>query len=277
MMRATRLCLPLAMLFWPPCLILLCPCALSAGQNSSGGVCGLHRIARDSVAPEQETTCLRPGIVFSVDGAGGFEKSSFTIRNTIAELKMPLEVRGFHWTHGYCRVFSDEMHATHMKKEGRRLAELIWSCRHEAPDQPIYLIGHSAGCGLVLNATDNLPPNTLTRIILLAPAVSAKRDLRQALRSSCQGIDVFTSSQDWTFLGLGTLLFGTTDRCWTARTAGKNGFQPIIEGPEDAALYTRLRQYPWDPSLMWTGHKGGHYGSYQPGFLRTFVLPLLQG
>src|SRR5262249_34315506 len=103
----------------------------------------------------------------------------------------------------------------------------------------------------------------------------SKKDLRTALASTCRGIDVFYSSRDWVCLGLGTLLAGTTDRCWTLEVAGKVGFRSILNGPEDEALDAKLRQYPWDPSLTWAGHKGGHYGSHQPGFLRAFVLPLL--
>jgi|SRR5579875_882690 len=215
------------------------------------------------------------GVVYVVDGAGGFEATSQTIRDTVAEVKMPLEVRSFRWTHGYCRILADQIHASHMRRAGQKLADLLLSCQQEAPDRPIYLVGHSAGCGVVLLAAETLPPNTLERIVLLAPAVSSKRDLRGALRSSRQGMDVFISSYDWCCLGLGILLAGTTDRCWLTRAAGKVGFQPCVYGPQDEALYAKLRQYPWDPSLKWTGHKGGHYGSYQPGFLRAFVLPLL--
>ncbi len=218
----------------------------------------------------------RPGIVFVLDGAGGFEAASRFMSQTIAEVQMPLEVRTYHWTHGFCRVLSDQIHSAHIRREGEKLAQLVRNCRQEAPGVPIYLVGHSAGCGVALRAAENLPPHTLERIVLLAPAVSSKHDLRPALRSTCQGIDVFISNHDWCLLGLGTMLTGTTDRCWTARAAGKIGFQPIVAGPEDEALYSKLRQYPWDSSLNWTGHKGGHYGAYQPGFLRTFVLPLLQ-
>ena len=44
---------------------------------------------------------------------------------------------------------------------------------------------------------------------------------------------------------------------------------------EDVACYAKLRHYPWEPRLAWTGHEGGHFGCYQPGYLRAFVLPLL--
>jgi pimeloyl-ACP methyl ester carboxylesterase len=254
MTRATGLCWPLVVLFWLPSCALLC-----ANTPSTP-------------APPPR---LRRGIVFMVDGAGGFEAASRTVCQTAAAAQLPLEVRSFRWTHGYCRVVSDQMHASHMRREGRRLADQVLNCRQETPSQPIFLMGHSAGCGVVLVAAENLPPNTLERIVLLAPAVSAKHDLRPALRSSCQGIDVFTSSRDWACLGLGTLLAGTTDRCWMTGAAGRIGFKPILTCPEDESLYAKLRQYPWDSSLIWTGHKGGHYGSYQPQFLRTFVFPLL--
>lgn len=245
-----------------------CLCWLLAGLFSLPG----YIVPKLRASPP----CLCQGVVFAVDGAGGFEMASRTLSRIVAEDKWPLEVRPFHWTHGYCRVISDQVHAAHVRREGRKLAELVLNCHREEPARPIYLVGHSAGCGVALIAADSLPPNLVERMVLLAPAVSAKRDLRPALRISRQGVDVFLSSHDWACLGLGTLLAGTTDRCWMTGAAGKNGFQPIVAAPEDGLLYAKLRQYPWEPSLMWTGHKGGHYGGYQPGFLRVFVLPLLQ-
>lgn len=253
MIRGTRLSWPVAALF------LLLGCVVLNAETRPDAA------ALSSVAT---------GLVFVVDGAGGFDACSHTIRQTAAEARMPLEVRGFRWTHGYCRVLADEVHATHLRRAGRQLSDFVLARRKETPGRPIFLIGHSAGCGVVLAAAEHLPPATLERIVLLSPAVSSKHDLRPALTSSRRGIDVFYSNRDWACLGLGTLLAGTTDRRWTP-AAGKVGFQPILNAPEDEALYAKLRQYPWDPSLAWTGHKGGHYGSHQPGFLRAFVLPLL--
>lgn len=254
MMRADGLCRPLAVLVW-----LLSGVVVRAVEPSLAIV--PPRVGR--------------GLVFMVDGAGGFQASSRSVSQTIAEDQLPLEVRCFQWTHGYCRVVSDQMHAAHLQRAGHQLAQEILMSRHQAPDRPIFLMGHSAGCGVALIAAESLPPNTLERIILLAPAVSAKHDLRSALRCACQGVDAFISSHDWACLGLGTLLFGTTDRYWMSGAAGKVGFKPILTCPEDAALYAKLRQYPWNPRLSCTGNDGGHYGSYQPAFLRAFVLPLL--
>lgn len=253
MTQAKDLCWPLVVFLWLPGCALLTSNWLTA-----------------TAAPP----CARRGILFAVDGAGGFEISSQTIRQTAVEDHLPLEVHSVHWTHGYWRVLADQIHMSHMEREGRKLAELVLRCRQKAPEAPIFLIGHSAGCGVVLSAAENLPPSTLERIVLLSPAVSSKHDLRPALRSSCKGIDVFTSSHDWACLGVGIFLAGTTDRCRLSGAAGKNGFQLIHSGQQDQLLYTKLRQYPWNPSLSWTGHQGGHYGAYQPGFLRAFVFPL---
>jgi hypothetical protein len=89
------------------------------------------------------------------------------------------------------------------------------------------------------------------------------------------GVDVFYSKDDWWYLGTIVALIGTSDRHWSA-AAGRVGFQPMLGGAEDGLLYGKLRQYPWEECLSWTGHKGGHYGAYQPEFLKLCVLPLLE-
>ncbi len=134
------------------------------------------------------------GIVYFVDGAGGFEASSRIFRESAAAEKMPLEVRPFRWTHGFCRVLADETHAAHMQRVGRQLADLVLQCRHESPGRPVFLVGHSAGCGVVLTAAEDLPPATVERIVLLAPAVSVEHDLRPALASSRGASTCFTAS-----------------------------------------------------------------------------------
>ena len=135
-------------------------------------------------------------------------------------------------------------------------------------------MGHSAGCAVVLAAAELLPPQSVDRIILLAPSVCAAYDLRPALRTARDGIDVFHSNEDRLVLGLGVRIVGTTERS-SRMAAGQGGFIPVVACPADAALYGKLRQHPWDPVVEWTGHNGGHFGNNEPGFLRAYVLPLL--
>jgi pimeloyl-ACP methyl ester carboxylesterase len=208
-----------------------------------------------------------------VDGAGGFQAASKSVLQTVAAQHAPLCVEPVVWTHGYCRFLADQVHHKHLQEEGRRLAQQIWQ-RKQSCGLPVYLMGHSAGCAVALIAVEELPPGTVERVVLLAPAVSANYDLRPALARVNGGIDVFYSERDWGYLGVGVLVTGTADRHW-GRAAGRVGFRATVQCPQDAALYAKLRQHPWQRTVEWTGNHGGHYGGYQPEFLRRFVLPLL--
>ena len=212
------------------------------------------------------------GVVFCADGAGGYGGTSRNLRQALARECRPLYVEEVPWSLG--RIAADHFDQCNIAEQARRLAAHVrdWQAQH--PCQPVFLVGHSAGSAVVLEAACHLPPDSIDRIILLAPSVSVCYDLRRALASARCGIDVFTSRRDWWALGIGTRLFGTTDRQYT-QAAGRVGFRPVVEGPCDPALYARLHQHPWEPCLRWTGHQGGHYGAYKPGFLHSYVLPLL--
>ncbi len=213
-------------------------------------------------------------LVLVADGAGNFRAASTSLAQVVDEAHAPLCVQPFILSHGYLRIVADQTGHDHIRCQGKDLARLISTYKEQHPETPIYLVAHSAGTGVVLNAAESLPPESIERIILLAPAVSCTRDLRGALTASRLGVDVFYSYADWWYLGMAVTLVGTSDRHWSA-AAGRVGFQPLICCPEDGLLYEKLRQYPWDENLSWTGHKGGHYGAYQPGFLKLCVLPLL--
>jgi pimeloyl-ACP methyl ester carboxylesterase len=224
-------------------------------------------------------TCARPGVVprelvFVADGAGGFKAASHSLRETAVADGLPLRVETFDWTHGHFRVLADQVDRGHALKEGAELAREVAAAEQACPGVQISLVGHSAGCTVVLAAAESLPPGTLDRIVLLAPAVSTDHDLRPALACARRGIDVFYSKNDTLYLGVGVAILGNADR-ERSPAAGRIGFRPVLAGPGDAALYANLRQYPWEPSLEATGNLGGHYGAYQPGFLRVAVLPLL--
>jgi hypothetical protein len=232
--------------------------------------CALER--HDLVkGPEIAHPC---GTVFVADGAGDFRMLSHSLKKAIAAEKLPLSVQTFVWSHGYCRIVADQLDSDHARETGRRLADIVLAEKRSAPNLPIYLVGHCAGTTVLLNAVEGLPPDTVERIILLAPSVPSDYDLRHALSVSRLGVDVFWSKSDYWYLGFGiTLVNAIKGQCYSP--AGRVGFRPVIHTPEDAALYTRLRQYPWEPSVAFTGNEGGHYGTYQHGYLCSFVLPLL--
>src|SRR2546421_5603725 len=107
-------------------------------------------------------------IVYVADGAGDFRATSAALRRAVVADKLPLYVRTFDWSHGYGRVIADQLDRSHIQSEGQRLAELLCARRQTYPDSPIYLVGHSAGCGVLIAAAERLPPGQVDRIVLLA-------------------------------------------------------------------------------------------------------------
>lgn len=214
------------------------------------------------------------GVIFAVDGAGGFLTTSQALAHEVESAHLPLAVVPVEWSHGWGRVWADQVDWRHAREEGCKLAGQILSYRQAFPQGKVYLLAHSAGSGPALAAAGALPPNTLERMVLLAPSISSDYDLRPALRAVRQSIEVFCSERDTFQLGLGVMVLGTADGCWGCTAAGRTGFQPMVQSPEDGLLYDKLRQHPWNPCLAWTGNRGGHYGGYQPGFLKAFVIPL---
>ncbi len=219
--------------------------------------------------------CGKRGVIFAVDGAGDFHASSEALADAVAAARLPLAVLPFEWSHGYGRFIADQVDHAHSVCEGRRLAGAILAWRQCYPHFELNIVSHSAGSAVTLAAAEALPPDSVDHILLLAPAVSCCHDLRPALRSARQGVDVFYSERDRVILGLGIALLGPADRQLGTCAAGRVGFDPIVESPADACLYAKLRQHPWSRSVLWSGNKGGHYGPYQPGYLRAYVLPAL--
>ncbi len=230
-------------------------------------------LPRDVTAPVPPVTPTH--VIFVADGAGDYRSASTSFRETAAADGWPLDVRTFVWSHGFLRNLADHTDYEWAKARGRELAGLVLAQKQARPDLPVSLVGHSAGSYVVLVAAEQLPPDMLERIVLLSPSVSSTYDIRPALRAARNGMDVFYSRNDRLWLGAFTAVAGTSDDPQQSRPAGRFGFEPKLV-PGEEPLFAKLRQYEWNPTLDQTGNDGGHYGAYQPGHLRKFVLPLFQ-
>jgi pimeloyl-ACP methyl ester carboxylesterase len=240
-------------------------------------------IAAPGCVANRQQVCCAPvvvppacGMVLVADGAGGFLGASAAFKEAVQDEGRPLAVEPVRWSHGYGRILADVRDRCHSLEQGRKLAAHVLTLRHNRPDLEVYLVGYSAGSAVTLAALDTLPPDSVDRVILILPAVSACYDLRPALRASRQGVDVFHSERDFWHLGVGTALFGTADGRRGEPAAGRGGFTPVVQTPEDGALHNKLRQYPWDPMVRWTGNEGRHGDVLSPKYLRVYVLPLLE-
>jgi pimeloyl-ACP methyl ester carboxylesterase len=211
-------------------------------------------------------------VIFVADGAGDFRAASAAFRKALAEEHEPVHIETVTWSHGYLRILRDQLDYAHGRVEGYRLAARIEAFRQSHPEVRIYLAGHSAGTVVAVAAAEALPPGSIEGMVLLAPSLSTFYDLRPALHAVRKHLDVYYSCRDWGYLGVGTAIFGTSDRL-RAPASGRIGFQVYADTPEDRAELQKLRQHAWRMADWRTGNNGGHYGSYQPGFLGALVLP----
>jgi hypothetical protein len=236
---------------------------------------GCAAFESDRAALRPLPTVRHPGaLIFIADGAGDFRATSRAIQQAVDDQKLPLTAEPFVWSHGYLRVLADQLDESYARKKGLLLAERVKACHLAYPDTPIYLIGHSAGSAVVLAAAEDLPPDSLERIVLLAPSVSEEYDVRPALRAARRSLDVFCSpTEDW-YLRFGVCLTWLLEGRLQG-AAGSQGFQHFSGTPAEVGAYAKLHNHPWGPGVVWTGHEGGHFGYYQQAYLRAFVLPLL--
>lgn len=230
----------------------------------------------DAVIACVHTTGKGPqGIVFVVDGAGRFQTTSQNMREVIEAAAAPLVVHTHEWGHGFLRILQDHLDADHMQATAQELAQDLEKTRQRVgASVPIYVVSQSAGCALAVYAAEKLPPDTIDRLILLAPPMSADYDLRPALRATRHSIDSFCSHRDLFILGVCTTVFGTSDGCRSA-PAGRVGFRLPQDG-SDRHQYNKLRQYSWQHEMGATGYHGGHLCINRAAFMQSYVLPLLR-
>jgi hypothetical protein len=166
-----------------------------------------------------------------------------------------------------------------LKRNRRRAGELatkITEVRTTYPDAAIHLIAFSGGAGVAVFACEQLTAPPIETLILACPAMAPEYNLALALRS-VRRCYAWVSRRDRMILGLGTTVFGTTDRLHTF-AAGCVGFRlPAGLDGRDQLAYDRLEELHWSPELGTLGHHGGHTGWGSVAFLREHLLPMLRG
>jgi hypothetical protein len=212
-------------------------------------------------------------IVFVANGAGGGTGATDSLEHVVRKWRLPIQVETVRWASG--SLFDDIRDQKNHQRGAEALARKVWACQASNPGARICMLSHSAGVEIILGAVERLPPGVVSRVIILAAGCSRDHDLRPALARVSEGIDVHFSTQD-NLLDTLVQFSGTTDG-QRGLTAGEYGFSVSLHSPEDAALYSKLRQYRYSPALAWTGHQGGHWGCLWPCFVRTYLVPALLG
>jgi hypothetical protein len=278
--------------------ILLALLVVAVGATAAGAGSGRYRLrwparerpAQPAPVHEHRTYCVgwvarsqkpeqpdpRP-LVWILDGAGDLKGCSNALGAANIVAGFPVEIAVFPWSHGYRRLLRDQIDMEHAREQGERLAHAIAERKKQEPGRRVILIGHSAGCAVVLAACELLPMDSLDRVLLLAPSVSTEYDIRPTLWTAREGVDVFCSRKDWVALGFVVRVIGTTDNFWSGSAAGRWGFKPKGSNALAEIEQARLRQHHWSPDVTWTGHLGGHHGMHAPGFIHAYLMPLMAG
>jgi pimeloyl-ACP methyl ester carboxylesterase len=213
-----------------------------------------------------------PAMIFVANGSGDSTSVTENLGMVIADARLPFRVNTVRWT-SYGGSAQDHKHVANHRYFGGLMAARVEDFRKHCPAVRVYLMGHSSGTHVVLAAAECLPPGSIERIVLLAPAVSCSYDLRQAIKATRSGIDVYYSPLDQV-LDNAVVSFGTADGVRGTSAAGQVGFRGPPHTVPDANLYGLVRQYPYDPALYeGTGHQGGHNGPTRVAFLRLVALP----
>jgi len=219
---------------------------------------------------------LAKGVIFTIDGVGGFNIATTAMALTFKLAGLPHKIEQLYWSHGFGRWLIDLQDKQRLEDKAQELAQRVLALYQSGVE--VYIVAKSAGCAIALKALSILPAESVRKVVLLAPAVSPEYSLTPALRAVKDKLFAFWSPNDAFILGLGTTIFGTADGAHR-RSAGMIGFKaphPQTSDGETLSLYAKLQQIKWQPSMVLTLNCGDHQGSVMVPFLHSHVVPLLK-
>jgi len=208
-------------------------------------------------------------LVFVVNGEASSTHTSDNLLDINTEFHLGLRIHAVNWTRHDAHS-KDVVDQEAQLNAAARIACTVKAVRKDAPNLPIFFVGHSGGAHVVLRAAEMLPEKSIDRIFVLAPAVSSTYDLTRALKTSRGGIDNFYSQEDGLLEHMAEHV-GTADglKC---KAAGVVGFRLASSDKKDIEAYKNVRQYRWTQDFC---GGGGHYTWTRFHNLKKTVAPML--
>ena len=226
--------------------------------------------------PRDYTTAERYdcGLVVCLSGAGGMACEVERLRKGLYKGGVECALENFQWSRK--NVFNDQMDIEENRRQAALLARRIETYQLDYPARPVYLLGVSAGTGLIVWAIEDLKPgHSIDGVFLIASSLDAGYDLTRSLERIDDQMYIFYCLTD-PLLSVGSILIGTVDRRHSF-AGGFGGFNT----PKDADRYTediyhsKLTQRGWHLTDIFQGHMGGHLGASNPAFVRKHIAPLI--
>ncbi|GJQ26394.1 MAG: hypothetical protein HBSAPP02_14260 [Phycisphaerae bacterium] len=163
-------------------------------------------------------------------------------------------------------VFRNLMSHAHHEQQSDVLVELIRQHR-SAYQSPVNFIAQSGGCFVAVRTLEKLDAaDGVAQAILLAPSISPDYDIRPAAQRCSGGLYSVGGRGDYFFLGLGTMLLGTSDRVHTP-SAGLVGWHHRHE---------KFHEVRWHPSWTRHGYVGNHITTSSRRFIAEVIAPIFR-
>jgi hypothetical protein len=211
-------------------------------------------------------------LVVLVPGCAGDGFWYNDLRESVAANQPARTVRTFGWGLPLPFYIMNLQDAKIHAEAEKELSEAIVSWRERHPSGRLTLLGHSAGCGVILGSLSRLDKRVdVENVVLLAPSVSPDYQVAPALRQIAGTLHVFYSDGDQLWLGWRTSTFGTYDSVKT-EAAGKVG---LNLDRVDVELRGKVVQHCYEPEFEQLGHGGGHFGSLARRFNDKVIAPLV--
>ncbi len=211
-------------------------------------------------------------LVVLVPGCAGDGFWYNDLRESVAASQPARTVRTFEWGMPLPLYMLNLQDAKIHAKAEKALAKAIKSWRDRYPSGHLTLLGHSAGCGVILGSLSRIDKTVdVENVVLLAPSISPDYPINPALRQIAGRLHLFFSDADTLWLGWRTRTFGTYDSVHT-EAAGKVGLN--LEHL-DPPMRGRIVQHSYEPQFAELGNAGGHFGSLGRRFDDKVVAPLL--
>ncbi len=206
----------------------------------------------------------RRGLVLVLGGIEGPSQYNYDMVRALLRSRYRGSVVRVDWNAGipFLRSLVNLISRRHKQRQSVNLARLIVEHQRAYPDSPVGLIAQSGGCYIVVRALEQLPDAVQVQTaILLAPSISPGYDITVAADRCKDGLISVGGPGDFFFLGLGTLLFGTSDRVFSP-SAGWVGWHHRPPGFVEAR---------WHPSWVRFGYYGNHTSSSSPRFIANVL------
>jgi pimeloyl-ACP methyl ester carboxylesterase len=210
---------------------------------------------------------LDQGLVLILPGIEGRSFLNLAVLQGLLDAGVPYGLEIIDWTTGWKPLVLYHLRALRRNRRvAAHLAHRIAAYRREYPGRPVWLIGHSGGCGMTLLTAEQLPDDVrLTGAVLLAAAVSPRYDVGPAVARTERGLWTFHSLLDCLFVGVGTTVFGSFDGVH-GPAAGMVGLRNAPDG---------VRQTGYSLRMIGQFNLGGHFGCVHRVFIAETIAPLL--